>query len=81
MSQDPILVDYSLDGFIFKEPIQLFYTDGTGPLSREVKTMEDVADLLEEIRDNHWPNGIGLYTIEMQLWFALARKTKFFKQN
>ena len=76
-----MLKDFALDSFIFKEPIQLFYTDGNMPLSREVVDMEDVTNLMDEINANHWPNGIGLYSIEFQLWFALARRSKFFKQN
>jgi hypothetical protein len=76
-----ILVDYALETFIFREPVQLFYTDGSKPLSMEVKTMEDVADLLDYINDNEFQPGIGGFSIELQLWFALARRAKFFKQE
>lgn len=73
------LTDYALESFVLKEPIQLFYTDGNHPLSVEVKTMEDIVNLLETIHENGWQPGIGNYSIEFQLWFALARKAKLFK--
>lgn len=76
-----ILVDYDLETFIFREPVQLFYTDGKQPLTMEVKNMAEVAELLEHINSNGFQSGIGGFTIELQLWFALARRSKFFKQN
>ena len=76
-----IIDDFALDSFIFKDPVQLFYSDGKQPLSREVTNMEEVTDLLDEIHDNGWPKGIGPYSIEFQLWFSLARRAKFFKQD
>lgn len=72
------MIDYALESFIFKEPLQLIYTGDSHTLYREVATMEDVTDLMEEIHRNKWPNGVGIATIEFQLWFALARKSKFF---
>ena len=74
-----IFTDYDLESYIFQEPIQLFYTDGNQPLAMEAKSMADVMALLEEINHNDWVAGIGPFSIELQLWFALARRSKFFK--
>ena len=76
-----ITVDYDLESCIFKEPVQLFYTDGNRPLSREVKNMAELADLLQDIHNHDFQAGIGGFSVEMQLWFALARRAKFFKEE
>ena len=74
-----IFSEYDLDSYIFKEPVHVFYTDRSQPLSAELKSMADLTDLMGLIKANDWQPGIGPFSIEMQLWFALARRTKFFE--
>jgi hypothetical protein len=72
--------DYDLDTLIFRKPLLLLYTksDGTAA-SKMVSSMSDVANLLTDItNNNHYPS-IGGFSIDWQLWFALARHLDFFK--
>lgn len=71
--------DFKLDTLVFREPLLLFFTDGIKPLTRLVSNMEEVTDLLNEIQDNGWLPGSGPMTIQLQLWFALARHAGMFK--
>ena len=73
--------DFQLDKLVFREPLLLFFSDGMKPLTRLVSNMEEVTDLLNEIQDNGWLPGIGSMTIQLQLWFALARFAGMFKSN
>ena len=49
------------------------------PLTRVVKNMEELVDLLEDITANSDHPGVGGMTIEFQLWFHLARQSNFFQ--
>jgi hypothetical protein len=73
------MMDYQLDTLVLKEPVLLFFTDGVKPLTRLVANMEEVTDLMSEIQDNGWLPGVGPMTIQLQLWFALARHAGMFK--
>lgn len=75
------VTDFQLDSMVLREPLLLFYTDGMKPLTRSVSNMEEVTDLLTEIQDNGWLPGVGPITIQLQLWFALARFAGMFKPN
>lgn len=77
---EPFL-DYDLETFIFKEPITLMYSDGEKPLCKIVKTMEELVELIDEIEESGYHYGIGNYSIDFQLWFALARRAKLFSQK
>lgn len=75
------ILDYQLDSMIFKEPIVLFYTARDIPLSRVVNNMEELIELKEEIKRNNCHSGVGALSIDFQLWFALALRTKLFEEQ
>jgi len=72
----PTMDDWDLDTLIFKTPIILFYKDGLKPLTKVVKTMSEVVNLIQEETKHDNPGGV--MTIQFQLWFALARHARMF---
>lgn len=75
------MIDYDLESHMFKKPLHIFYTDKKHILSSEVSNMDELIELMQYIKNNDWELGVGAISIELQLWFAVAREIGFFKTN
>lgn len=69
----------------FVEPIIVILTKVTdgkpAPISRHLKNMQDLMDLRKEIRDGKLLPQIGDFTLDQQLWFAVAKYAKLIREK
>lgn len=74
-----------LSHLYFVEPIVVILTrEANGkqfPISRNLKNMQDLMDLRKEIRDGKLLSHIGDFSLEMQLWFAVAKYAKLVRER
>lgn len=74
-----------LSHLYFVEPIVVILT-GTingkpAPVSRNLKNMQDLMVLRKEIRDGKLLPHIGEFTLDQQLWFAVAKYAKLVRER
>ena len=69
--------------FNFDKPFVVMVTDAeTGKLiAKSLSTMEDIFDILELVEQGKIMPKAGIMTLELQLWFAVAKATKFVTIN
>lgn len=69
----------------FVEEIIVFVTqvkDGKqSPISKTLRNMQDLMNLRKEIRDGKFLPNIGDFTLDQQLWFAVAKYAKFIREK
>ena len=51
------------------------------PISRTLKNMRDLMDLRKEIRDGKLLPQVGDFTLDQQLWFAVAKYAKLVREK
>lgn len=51
------------------------------PVSKTLKNMQDLMDLRKEIRDGKLLPQVGDFTLDQQLWFAVAKYAKLVREK
>lgn len=78
-------MDIDLSGIYFVEEIIVFVTkvdDGKQlPISRTLRNMQDLMNLRREIRDGKFLPYVGDFTLDQQLWFAVAKYSKLVREK
>ena len=75
-----------LSKLYFADDILVFLTliDAKGksmPISRTLRNMQDLMDLRKEIKDGKLLPHVGDFTLDQQLWFALAKYAKLIRDR
>lgn len=75
-----------LSKLYFVDDILVFLTatDAKGktlPISRTLRNMQDLMDLHKEIKDGKLLPYVGDFTLDQQLWFALAKYAKLVRDR
>lgn len=53
----------------------------TSPVSKTLKNMQDLMSLHKEIRDGKLLPYVGDFTLDQQLWFAVAKYSKLVRER
>lgn len=51
------------------------------PFTKTLKNMQDLMDLRKEIRDGKLLPHVGDFTLDQQLWFAVAKYSKLIREK
>lgn len=74
-----------LSSLYFVEEIVVILTKSengkTSPISRTLHNMQDLMDLRKEIRDGKLLPHVGDFTLDQQLWFAVAKYAKLVREK
>lgn len=51
------------------------------PISKVLKNMQDLLDLHKDIKDGKFLPYVGSFTLDQQLWFAVAKYAKLVREH